>query len=51
MKLPRISLKELEKWKEDNFKARLEFIDTYAERMKKSSNKKWSSEQKDIVEA
>lgn len=51
MKLPRISLKELEELKEDNFKARLEFIDMYVERMKKIPNKKWSSEQKDIVGA
>lgn len=51
MKLPHVSLKELEKLKEDNFRARLEFIDTYVERMKKTSNKKWSSEQKDIIGA
>jgi hypothetical protein len=49
LKLPRINLKELEKLKEDNFKGRLDFIDMYVERMKKSPNKRWSFEQKDIV--
>jgi len=49
MKLPKIDLEELKKLKEDNFKERLGFIDKYVEWLKKSSNKKWSSEQKDII--
>ena len=48
MKAPRVNLKELEKLKEDNFKARLQFVDMYVERIKRTSNKKWSSEQKEI---
>ncbi|RLF48099.1 MAG: hypothetical protein DRN10_03095 [Thermoplasmata archaeon] len=50
MKIPEIDLKELEKLKEDNFRERLEFIDLYAEWVKKTSNKKWSSQQKDIID-
>lgn len=50
MKLPKINLKELEKFKEKNFRERLEFIDKYAEWVKKSSNKKWSSSQKKIID-
>ena len=47
--MPKIDLKELKKWKEENFKARLKFIDMYTDWMKKSSNKKWSSQQKKII--
>lgn len=50
MKIPEIDLKELEKLKEDNFRERLEFIDLYAEWVKKTDNKKWSSQQKDIID-
>jgi len=50
MKIPEIDLKELEKLKEDNFRERLEFIDLYVEWVKKTSNKKWSSQQKDIID-
>lgn len=49
MKIPKIDLKELEKLKQDNFKERLEFIDKYTEWLKKTSNKKWSSQQKKIT--
>ena len=49
MKLPKIDLDELKKIKEDNFKERLEFVNTYANWVKKKSNKAWSSQQKDIV--
>lgn len=50
MKTPKIDLKELKKFKEENFKERLEFIDKYAEWLKKTPNKRWSSEQKDITD-
>ncbi len=50
MKTPDINLKELKKLKEENFRERLEFIDKYTEWLKKTPNKKWSSEQKDIVD-
>ncbi len=49
MKLPKIDLKELKQMKKDNFKARLEFIDKYAEWVKKTPNKEWSSQQKEII--
>jgi len=48
--MPNIDLKELKRMKEENFRDRLEFIDRYAEWLKKTPNKKWSSEQKVIVD-
>jgi len=50
MKIPKIDLEELKKFKEQNLKERMEFIDKYAEWVKKSSNEKWSSEQKNIID-
>ena len=50
MEIPEIDLEELKKLKEDNFKERLKFIDKYAEWMKKTPNKKWSSDQKSITD-
>jgi hypothetical protein len=50
MKLPYIDLNELDKLKEENFKERLAFIDKYVEWMKKTSNKKWSSQQKKLID-
>jgi hypothetical protein len=50
MKLPKIDLKELEKFKEENFKERLKFIDQYTEWLKKTPNKVWSSQQKKIID-
>jgi len=49
MKTPHIDLKELEKQKKENFIERLEFIDRYAEWVKKKKNKEWSRQQKKIV--
>jgi len=49
MKLPEINLKELDRLKEENFKERLEFQDKYVNWMKMTSNAKWSSAQKSIV--
>ena len=49
MSLPTINLEELRKLKEDNFKERLKFIDSYTNWLKTNSNKKWSSEQKELV--
>jgi len=51
MRTPKIDLKELKKIKENNFKERLEFIDKYTKWLKKTSNKKWSSEQKDLMDS
>ncbi|HEX7032610.1 MAG TPA: hypothetical protein VF172_06390 [Nitrososphaera sp.] len=50
MKLPEIDLNELEKIKEANFRERLEFQDRYVQWMKKTSNVKWSSAQKSIID-
>ena len=50
MDTPDIDLEELEKFKEKNFKQRLEFIEKYAEWVKKKSNKEWSSQQKEIID-
>ena len=49
MTLPNIDIKELKKMKENNFKDRLKFIEMYAEWLKKSPNKKWSSEHGNII--
>lgn len=49
MKVPNINLEEMKKFKEKNFKERLEFIDKYAEWVKKKSNKEWSSQQKELI--
>ncbi len=49
MKLPKINLEELEKAKEENFRERLEFIDRHVDWMKSTTNIKWSSAQKSIV--
>lgn len=44
-----IDLEELEKAKEKNFQERLEFIDSYVEWLKKTSNKEWSQQQKKLI--
>lgn len=49
LKLPKIDIKELERAKEQNLKERLEFLDQYAEWVKKTKNSKWSSEQKALI--
>ena len=48
--LPDIDLEELEKFKEKNFRERLEFIDKYVEWVKKQPNKTWSSAQKKLID-
>ena len=50
MKTPEIDLKELEKIKQENFRQRLEFIDKYVEWLKKTPNKKWSKQQKELMD-
>jgi len=47
--LPIIDLKRLDLEKEKNFRQRLKFIDMYVEYIKKTPNKKWSKEQKKII--
>lgn len=51
MKLPKIDPKELEEMKRNNFKDNLDFIDLYAEWVKKTPNKRWSHEQKILIDA
>lgn len=50
MDLPKIDLKELEKFKEDNFNERLEFIEQYVKWIKKNKNINWSKSQKLIID-
>ncbi len=50
MKLPKIDLKELEEFKKQNFKERLEFIKFYAQWVKRTSNVKWSFAQKKLID-
>ena len=50
MKIPEIDLKELEKQKKENFQQRLDFIDQYVSWLKKTPNKKWSEQQKKIID-
>lgn len=47
--LPEIDLEEIERFKEQNFRERLEFIDKYVEWVKKQPNKKWSSAQNKLI--
>ena len=51
MKLPNVDLGEIKKQKEQNFKNRLEFVKFYSEWIKKTSNKKWSSIQKEFIDS
>ena len=48
--IPEIDHEELKKFKEENFRERLKFIDMYAEWLKKKSNKEWSEEQNKIID-
>lgn len=48
--LPKVNLKELKKQKELNFKQRLEFIDKYTDWLDKTPNKKWSKQQKAMID-
>ena len=50
MKIPeKIDLKKLEESKKKNFEERIKFIEQYAEWVKKTPNKVWSKQQKDII--
>ncbi|MBS3107463.1 hypothetical protein J4468_00970 [Candidatus Woesearchaeota archaeon] len=49
MKNLNIDLNKLKKSKEQNFEERLKFIDMYAEWVKKTPNKIWSSQHKKII--
>lgn len=49
--IPEIDLEELKKFKEENFKERLKFIEMHTEWMKKKSNKAWSKGQNKIIDS
>ncbi len=51
MRLPKIDLKVLEEMKRQNFRDRLEFIDKYAGWVLKTPNRKWSKEQKRLIDS
>ncbi len=46
-----VDLEELKKFKEKNFKERLEFIDWWVEYMKKHTDKEWSEQQKLLIDS
>ncbi|MFH0962145.1 MAG: hypothetical protein V1820_05695 [archaeon] len=50
MRLPKINLKKLKAEMERNRKERLEFVDKHAEWLKSAPNKKWSRQQKEIID-
>ena len=50
MKVPDIDIEKLRKFKEKNFQERLDFLKKYADWVKKTPNKKWSKEQKEIID-
>lgn len=51
MKIPKIDPEELEEMKRNNFEDNLDFIDLYAEWVKKTPNKRWSHEQKVLIDS
>lgn len=51
MKIPKIDPEELEEMKRNNFQDNLDFIDLYAEWVKKTPNKRWSHEQKVLIDS
>jgi len=50
MKIPDIDIDKLKKFKEKNFQDRLEFVKKYAQWLKKTPDKKWSSQQRKIID-
>ena len=49
-KLPKFDLKELEEEKKRNIQQRREFLKQYVEWLKKTPNKKWSSQQNKMLD-
>jgi hypothetical protein len=49
LKLTKADLKELERDKERNRKQRMEFVNLYADWLKKTPNKKWSKQQNKLI--
>ena len=50
MKAPEIDMEEMEEFKEQNFRERLDFIDMYTDWLKGTSNAEWSSQQKAVID-
>ena len=48
-KIPKIDLEELKKFKEQNFKERLEFIDLYTEWLKKKKIKNGANSKNNLL--
>ena len=46
----KVDLEELRKFKEQNFKERLEFVDWWVDFMKTHSDKEWSKYQKKVID-
>ncbi len=49
-KLPKINVEELRKAQEENFEERLKFVKTYAEWMKRTPNRIWSKQHKELID-
>jgi hypothetical protein len=47
----KVDLDEMKKFKTQNFKERLEFIDWWVNYIKTHSDKEWSSQQKELIDA
>ena len=47
----KVDLEELKEWKKQNAKERLEFIDFWVDYMKKHPDKKWSEQQKNLIDS
>ena len=47
----KVNLEELKKFKEQNAKERLKFIDFWVEYIKTHSDKEWSSQQKILIDS
>jgi hypothetical protein len=43
-----VDLEALERWKEKNRRERLQFVEDYANWLKKTSNKEWSKQQAEL---
>lgn len=46
--LEKIDLEALERWKEKNRRERLQFVEDYANWLKKTPNKEWSKQQAEL---
>ena len=49
MKIPEINIKKMKEFKEKNFQERIDFLKKYANWVKKSDPKEWSSQQNKLI--